>query len=409
MFFNFSSFLSHSEACYGKYRSMPLRGSYCHEMAVRIVLQSIEAHATAYSRYIVPVLSMSIDFYVRVFVRVYTSKQNVKLSAHKMAYVYGCTGCESFHIQRVGKITPTKGAGNYKYTQGTGPVVPQNCAECGSLFKVGGPAYIENLHDNEFVGQALAAVKEDPDKYATSKRMIGQLTACIEELPDCPFYYSVPNMCGTVRVTTPKLQHIRSAIINAGYKVSTHHSAAGSLQTNCPSNIMWDIIRCFAISQGGTNATENSPGHKIMSKEPEFKADFTYARGAAMKVEEGVRKFMPNPEANWGPKARATGAGKRKQPDETDEMDLRARSLANQGRRKKAKDSNKDRGRKLAPGERHPCKNFGLGKCTYGDECKYSHAAAAAPAAEAEPEAAAAAAVAAEATFVAEGDAEMKA
>lgn len=46
---------------------------YCHEMALRILLASLEQHAARYKRYIVPVLSLSIDFYVRVFVRVYTS------------------------------------------------------------------------------------------------------------------------------------------------------------------------------------------------------------------------------------------------------------------------------------------------------------------------------------------------
>lgn len=33
----------------------------------------MEAHAARYKRHIVPVLSLSIDFYIRVFVRVYTS------------------------------------------------------------------------------------------------------------------------------------------------------------------------------------------------------------------------------------------------------------------------------------------------------------------------------------------------
>lgn len=50
----------------------PLR-PYCHEMALRILLASLEQHAARYKRYIVPVLSLSIDFYIRVFVRVYTS------------------------------------------------------------------------------------------------------------------------------------------------------------------------------------------------------------------------------------------------------------------------------------------------------------------------------------------------
>ncbi|KAG2297144.1 hypothetical protein Bca52824_043813 [Brassica carinata] len=32
-----------SEVCYSKYGSYPLRGKYCHEMALRILLASIES------------------------------------------------------------------------------------------------------------------------------------------------------------------------------------------------------------------------------------------------------------------------------------------------------------------------------------------------------------------------------
>lgn len=49
------------------------------------------------------VLSVSIDFYVRVFVRVYTSPQETKNSPTKLAYVYQSKGCDSFFLQRVGR------------------------------------------------------------------------------------------------------------------------------------------------------------------------------------------------------------------------------------------------------------------------------------------------------------------
>ena len=46
--------------------------------ALRIVLSSLESHANRYHRYIVPLLSCSVDFYIRLFVRVYTSAQEMK-------------------------------------------------------------------------------------------------------------------------------------------------------------------------------------------------------------------------------------------------------------------------------------------------------------------------------------------
>lgn len=59
--------------CPARLGPFPYRRPYCHEMALRILLASLEQHAARYKRYIKPVLSLSIDFYIRVFVRVYTS------------------------------------------------------------------------------------------------------------------------------------------------------------------------------------------------------------------------------------------------------------------------------------------------------------------------------------------------
>ena len=53
------------------------------------------------------VLSLSIDFYVRVFVRVYTSPQTVKDSPTKLAYLFQSRGCDSFHLQSVGRKVST--------------------------------------------------------------------------------------------------------------------------------------------------------------------------------------------------------------------------------------------------------------------------------------------------------------
>jgi len=61
-----------AEVCFSKYGSYPLRGKHCHEMALRILLACIESHAIRHKRYIVPIISVHMDFYIRVFVRIFT-------------------------------------------------------------------------------------------------------------------------------------------------------------------------------------------------------------------------------------------------------------------------------------------------------------------------------------------------
>ena len=63
----------------------------------------LQGHANRYKRHIVPMMSLSVDFYVRVFVRIYTSPAAVKDAGSKLMYVWQSQGCESFFTQRVGR------------------------------------------------------------------------------------------------------------------------------------------------------------------------------------------------------------------------------------------------------------------------------------------------------------------
>lgn len=49
--------------------------------ALRIILHSLDQRAGVYQRYIQPLLSVSVDFYIRVFIRVFTGQATVKNSA----------------------------------------------------------------------------------------------------------------------------------------------------------------------------------------------------------------------------------------------------------------------------------------------------------------------------------------
>ena len=83
------------ESCHAKYGSLSLKSRACHEMALRIVIRCVEAHANRYGRYVQPLLSLSVDFYCRVFLRVRTGQRECKRTTSKLGHVYQCTGCES--------------------------------------------------------------------------------------------------------------------------------------------------------------------------------------------------------------------------------------------------------------------------------------------------------------------------
>ena len=54
-----------------------------------------------------------------------------------------------------------------------------------------------------------------------------------------------------------------------------------------------------AFNQGGGCVVAG----KLLAKEPELKANFSRAQGAGSNAKANkVARFLPNPEANWGPK-----------------------------------------------------------------------------------------------------------
>ena len=70
---------SHPETCYGRYASMPIPSArYLQEAALRILLGMLATTAAKYGRTIKPILSVGMNFYIRVFVEVYDDKAGVR-------------------------------------------------------------------------------------------------------------------------------------------------------------------------------------------------------------------------------------------------------------------------------------------------------------------------------------------
>jgi tRNA (guanine26-N2/guanine27-N2)-dimethyltransferase len=295
---------NNGEVCYSKYGAYPLRGKYCHEMALRILLASIEAHANRYKRHIVPVLSLSVDFYVRVFVRIYTSASAIKESPSKLSYVYQCVGCDTYHLQSVGRVATRQGS--TRYMPGTGPVIAPDCKQCGKHHNMGGPIWSAPIHDADWVDGMLKSVTAMKSRYPAYNKIHSILTAVSEELNDVPLYISLHSMSATLKCTPPSATLFRSAVVNAGYRISGSHANPLGLKTDAPMEVLWDIMRCWVKDHPVKENAAETPGKVILSKEPEIEANFKKVQSATSKaLASGVARFLPNPEEFWGPKPRA--------------------------------------------------------------------------------------------------------
>ena len=61
--------------------------------------------------------------------------------------------------QRLGRVSPHENGKNLKYTLPGGPPVGQKCEHCESGFHMGGPIWLDPIHDQLFVAQLLQSIQ----------------------------------------------------------------------------------------------------------------------------------------------------------------------------------------------------------------------------------------------------------
>lgn len=301
---------NYAEVCYAKYGSMPLKTNFMHEMSLRILLNAIETTANRHKRYIVPWISLSVDFYVRVFVRVYISANEVKKSCTKRIMVYQSTQCPIYYMHPVGVVS--------KYDKNELPIlyapshfnIPAKCELTGGRLRVGGPFWGNRIHDQEIVDKLLRRLSNAdslPFAVPTIYRLTCILNAVSQELKDDLFYYDLTQVSGLLNIVTPSKLEVHSALMNGGYNVSEFHHEQNAIKTNAPQRYFWDIMLSYAKLHppvGSIHKKISSSAQAILALEPQNIIDFTMNAVAVKKKAEHSAKFPPNPEENWGPKRR---------------------------------------------------------------------------------------------------------
>lgn len=71
-----------------------------------------------------------------------------------------------------------------RYLPGFGPVVPQECSDCGKKFNMGGPIWSAPIHDQEWVTSILSDVKSMKDRYPAYER----ISAVVTTISEVSFY-----------------------------------------------------------------------------------------------------------------------------------------------------------------------------------------------------------------------------
>lgn len=363
------------EICFARYGATPLKGPSGHEMAVRIVLLAINAAANRHGRSIEALFCVKIDFYVRLFVRVRDSKAVAQLSQSRTCLVYQCSSCGTQRFQPLGRIKEVAVGASRKRKRrhSTGPdrasvdpsdhgaadgdasgaeqkkstvsirkfapavAVPSvsaKCSVCDGTMNIGGPIWADALVNKTVCDHILEDLASGAGAFQARDRVDALVRVAAEEVVDAPLFMQLNSMCRVLQCNVPPSASVRTLVHEKGHCVSQSHTDPQALKTTAPPELLWDTLRLWCKTQtkkskGGDTAvggetSKNGPvqstGRRILSRDPELvtasEVDFSvkkdkYVRGGTGGGASAPR-FLPNPEPNWGPKARA---GKRRRAE----------------------------------------------------------------------------------------------
>jgi tRNA (guanine26-N2/guanine27-N2)-dimethyltransferase len=281
---------SYPESCFSKYMSIPLKGEICHEMALRIVLSLVERIASKHKKFITPLLSCSIDFYVRLFVQVSHSPEISKQSSSKLSFVFRCPSCK-FH-----KFLPLmRKNGNHFAPQ----ALPESlCSICNNKLQMAGPIWTEKIHSDLFLSRLLETINSSSrEVYLSLDRLIGMITVISEETQD-PLYISLPEICHVLKTVQPPMDSIISQISKLGFTCSNSHCNPNVLKSNIPWDSFYGIMRAWIDK---VNQPKKFPFSDTISK---IDCDFSIDKSCIpASKRKNLKRFPENPKM-WGPLAR---------------------------------------------------------------------------------------------------------
>lgn len=316
------------ESCYKYYGSVSTNNSHSHETAIRIILSYISKIAAKTGKSIEPLVSLSMDFFIRVFVRVTHDK---KASTETLFLNRQYLMCCCMNRVEIEILRKEKDKHVYRHTKAPSSTV---CTLCKRVFGLFGPFWKGSLHNQEFLQRVINQIdktdivsKTGGDKQTAhtssqiNRRIHGMLSMASEELSN-EFYYSIPAVSSILSFPAPPLSLIISFLQNNGIFVSLTHCKPNSIKINGRIEYVYlavilyyktikpDVYAVYSDRLAGTRQDIETHTHNLMvyleeyMKQNTIVVDFTLTESASEITARKYLKFQDRSGLGWGPAKR---------------------------------------------------------------------------------------------------------
>jgi tRNA (guanine26-N2/guanine27-N2)-dimethyltransferase len=206
-------------ACLRKYGGKPLHNEFCHETALRLLSAATIKHAAVHEAAASPVFSYYADHYVRAYFNLESGSRRVNERLSNIGYVKYCPRCLT------------------RFT--SSDCKTENCEICDGILIIGGPMWLGELSEPDFIEKMLEASKPSD---LTESRATAIIKKVKNELGFPVSFYDVDKLCSLAKVKSiPTLEFIEK-VEETGHRVTETHYHNRAIKTDATARELKKIL-----------------------------------------------------------------------------------------------------------------------------------------------------------------------
>jgi tRNA (guanine26-N2/guanine27-N2)-dimethyltransferase len=206
-------------ACVRKYLGKPLRTEYCHEVAVRLLLNALILTAATHDLGVTVLLSHSTDHYIRVYTQIFPGAQKANDAIGRLGYLVHCFQCL-----------------NRRWTMGLSNFPPRTCDVCGGRMGVAGPLWMGNLFDNDFCREMIEEARSV--ELSERRRVLRLLNIILTEIGGPPTYFVVDKISENLGLPGLSKTALIENLVDSGYQATETHFNPRGIRSNAPISVI---------------------------------------------------------------------------------------------------------------------------------------------------------------------------
>jgi tRNA (guanine26-N2/guanine27-N2)-dimethyltransferase len=199
-----------------RYAARPVKTDYYPEVGLRVLLGKVAREEAKYDKAVRPLLCHATEHYVRLYLEVQHGVVHADKMVDQLGFLLHCFKCH-----------------NHEFLPGLAVSIPGTCPVCGARAQIGGPMWLGDTKDNNFVSCVIDTIEAGP--FGKKERALRMLRIIRDEI-DVPMYYDQHILCRDLKATPTPIGVLIDTLRAQGFRASRTHYSGIAFKTDAPAN-----------------------------------------------------------------------------------------------------------------------------------------------------------------------------